>query len=416
MKREKQKIIIIVVVIGLLLLSLRIAYLKKVNDMHENMNMQTTETNHKSASHAGMNMKMAGEDNKSDPHAGMNMEDNSGENVIMIDPVRLQSIGITYEPVRRQNINKIIRTIGRIEPDERRVAHIHVKFEGWIDKLFVNYTGQKVAKGEALFTVYSPELFATQREYLLALDGHDILGNNKNIKAAEGSLDALKAAEQRLLLWDVSEIEIQRLKKTRKASKTISIYSPIDGTIINKKAYAGMKIEPGDELYTVANLATLWILGDIYEYELPYVQIGQIADITLNSASPASVSSLTAKLDFISPTVDPRSRTANVRFQVDNIKDELKPGMYVNLELKIPLGERLVVPKDAILLTGERAVIFINHGGGKIEWRNVKLGVRSGDLVEITEGINEGDQIITSANFLIDSESQLKAAMGGMQH
>ena len=363
-----------------------------------------------------MNMDMSNEESASDPHAGMNMNGSSDKNLIIIDPVRLQSIGITYEPARIKNIEKIIRTVGRIESDERLVAHIHVKFEGWIDKLLVNYTGEKVAKGEGLFTVYSPELFATQQEYLLALDGHDILGKNKNIKAAEGSLDALQAAKQRLLLWDVSEIEIQRLIKTRKASKTITIYSPIDGTVINKTAYAGMKIESGDELYTIASLSSLWIQGDIYEYELPYIKLGQIADITLDSTSTTSVPSLSAKLDFISPTVDPQTRTVKVRFQVDNKKDELKPGMYVNLELKIPLGERLVVPKDAILLTGERAVIFINHGGGKIEWRDVKLGVRSENLVEITEGIREGDQVITSANFLIDSESQLKAAMGGMQH
>ena len=416
MKLEKQKIIVIAVAIGLLLLSLRIGYLKKISDMHADMNMQVSESDHKSDPHAGMDMKMAGADKKSDPHAGMNMGASSSENLIIIDPVRLQSIGITYEPARKQKIDKIIRTVGRIEADERLVAHIHVKFEGWIDKLLVNYTGEKIAKGEGLFTVYSPELFATQQEYLLALEGNDLLRKNKNIRAAEGSLDALHAAKQRLLLWDVSEKEIQRLIKTRKASKTVTIYSPIDGTVINKTAYAGMKIEPGDELYTIANLTSLWILGDIYEYELSYIKVGQIADITLDSASSASVTSLTAKLDFISPTVDPQTRTVKARFQVENLKDELKPGMYVNLELKTPLGERLVVSKDAILLTGERAVIFINHGGGKIEWRDVKLGVRSGNLVEVTEGLHEGDEIITSANFLIDSESQLKAAMGGMQH
>lgn len=416
MKLEKQKIIIIAVLVGLLLLSLRIGYLKKISDMHANMNMQTSESDNKSDPHAGMNMDMSNEESASDPHAGMNMNGSSNKNLIMIDPVRLQSIGITYEPARIINIDKTIRTVGRIEPDERRVAHIHVKFEGWIDKLLVNYTGEKVAKGDGLFTVYSPELFATQQEYLLAMEGESILGSNKNRKAAEGAQDALQAAKQRLLLWDVSESEIQQLMKTRKASKTITIFSPIDGTVINKTAYAGMKIESGDELYTLASLSSLWIQGDIYEYELPYIKIGQTANISLDSTSSTSVPSLSAKLDFISPTVDPQTRTVKVRFQVDNVKDELRPGMYVNLELKIPLGKRLVVPKDAILLTGERAVIFINHGGGKIEWRDVKLGVRSGNLVEVTEGIREGDQIITSANFLIDSESQLKAAMGGMQH
>ncbi|HCR5178762.1 TPA: efflux RND transporter periplasmic adaptor subunit, partial [Legionella pneumophila] len=165
--------------------------------------------------------------------------------------------------------------------------------------------------------------------------------------------------------------------------------------------------------YTIADLSRLWVLGDIYEYELPYIRLGQTADLTLTYL-PNEL--FKAKLDFIYPTIDMKTRTAKVRFEVDNQKEQLKPGMYVNLELKVPLGERLVVPKNAVLLTGERAVVFIYHGNGKIEWRDVTLGVRAGDLLEIIKGVKEGDQIITSANFLIDSESQLKAAMGGMQH
>jgi Cu(I)/Ag(I) efflux system membrane fusion protein len=157
----------------------------------------------------------------------------------------------------------------------------------------------------------------------------------------------------------------------------------------------------------------LWILGDIYEYELPYIHEGQIADVTL-SYLPNKI--YKSKLNFIYPTVDTHTRTIKARFEVDNQAGQLKPGMYVNIALKIPLGKHLVVPKDTVLMTGERAVVFIYHGDGKIEWRNVKLGVRSGDVIEILEGVKEGDEIITSANFLIDSESQLKAAMGGMQH
>lgn len=416
MKLDKNKIIVLAVLAGFLLLSLRIVYLKNINDTHAGKDMKISEVNQKKDPHAGMNIDTSDEKTSADPHAGMDMSGLSDKNLIMIDPLRLQSIGITYEPARIQNIEKIIRTVGRIEADERLVSHIHVKFEGWIDKLLVNYTGEKVAKGDGLFTVYSPELYATQREYLLALEGHEILGKNKNRKAAEGARDALLSARQRLLLWDVSEKEIHRLIKHRNTSKTITIYSPINGTVIHKSAYAGMKVEPGNELYTIADLSSLWILGDVYEYELPYIRVGQVSKIALDSSPLASSSPLTAKLDFIYPTVDPQTRAVKVRFQVENKNEELKPGMYVNLELKVPLGKRLVVPKDAVLLTGERAVMFINHGGGKIEWRDVKLGVRSGNLVEVTEGIREGDQIITSANFLIDSESQLKAAMGGMQH
>ena len=363
--------------------------------------------------HAGMDMKNPISQDAKKNHADMNMEKSPSDNLIVIDPARLQSIGITYEPARSQMIEKTIRTVGRIEADERRIAHIHVKFDGWIDKLFVNFTGEKVKKNQGLFTVYSPELVATQQEYLLALDAEKILGKNPNSKAATGAEGALQAANQRLLLWGVSEKEIQRLVRTGKVAKTITIDSPIQGTVINKMAYAGMRIEPGHELYTIADLSRLWVMGDIYEYELPYIRLGQTSKVALSYLPNETFN---AKLAFIYPTVDQQTRTIKVRFEIDNQKDQLKPGMYADLELKIPLGKRLVVPRDAILLTGERAVVFIYHGEGKIEWRDVKLGMRSGNLVEIAQGVSEGDQIITSANFLIDSEGQLKAAMGGMQH
>lgn len=334
-------------------------------------------------------------------------------NMIMIDPVRLQSIGITAEPVKSQVIEKTIRTVGYVEADERLVAHIHVRFDGWIEQLFVNFTGEKVKKEQALFSVYSPDLISTQQEYLLALQAKKIMDKNKSTSIASGFEASFEAAKQRLLLWGISSHEIQQLAKTGKITNAITMYSPIDGTVIHKMALAGMKIKPEDELYTIADLTRLWVLADIYEYELPYIKLGQTADVTL-SYLPNQL--LNAKLDFIYPTVDKETRAAKVRFVVDNTTDQLKPGMYANVELKIPLGKRLVVSKNAVLITGERAVIFIYHGDGKIEWRDVTLGVHAGDLIEIVQGIKEGDNVITSANFLIDSESQLKSSMGGMQH
>ncbi|WP_106225066.1 efflux RND transporter periplasmic adaptor subunit [Legionella pneumophila] len=351
--------------------------------------------------------------NTSDAHDKMDMKQATQKNEIVIDPVRLQAIGITSEPVLRKKIEKTIRTVGRVEADERRVAHIHVRFDGWIEKLFINFTGEKVKAGQALFTVYSPDLVSTQQEYLLAFNAQKILSQNTTSSAAKGAKDAFQATQQRLLLWGISEKDIEQLKRTGKITRTMTIHSPIEGTVLKKMALIGMRIEPSDELYTIADLSRLWVLGDIYEYELPYIQLGQTADLTLTYL-PNEL--FKAKLDFIYPTIDMKTRTAKVRFEVDNQKEQLKPGMYVNLELKIPLGERLVVPKNAVLLTGERAVVFIYHGNGKIEWRDVTLGVRAGDLLEIIQGVKEGDKIITSANFLIDSESQLKAAMGGMQH
>lgn len=346
-------------------------------------------------------------------HSKMANDNSTSKNMIVIDPVRLQSIGITFETARSKMIEKTIRTVGHVEADERRIAHIHVRFDGWIDKLFVNFTGEKVKQGDALFSVYSPELVSTQQEYLLALHAQKILSKNATSTAASGAQGAFEAAYQRLLLWGISEKEIAQLRRTGKVTKTMTIYSPIQGTVINKTALAGMRIEPGNELYTIADLSRLWILGDIYEYELPYIELGQTADISL-TYMPNKL--FKGRLDFISPTVDIQTRTVKVRFDIDNQKGKLKPGMYVNLELKIPLGKGLVVSKNAVLLTGERAVVFIYHGDGKIEWRNVTLGARAGELIQVTQGIKEGEKIITSANFLIDSESQLKAAMGGMQH
>lgn len=348
-------------------------------------------------------------------HSKMNMQTDSTEmkNVIVIDPARLQSIGVTYEPARIQDIEKVIRTVGHVEADERKIAHIHVRFDGWIEKLAINFIGEKVKKGEALFTVYSPDLVSTEQEYLLALESKKILGIKAHEKAVSGASGAFDAAQQRLLLWGVSEQEIQRLTQTKKVLKIITINSPIAGTVINKAAFSGMRIEPNGELYTIADLSSLWILGDIYEYELPYIHVGQIADVTL-SYLPNEI--FKAKLDFIYPTVDSQTRTIKVRFQIDNKDEKFKPGMYANIELKIPLGKHLVVPKEAVLLTGERAVVFIYYGDGKIQWRNVTLGVRAGNVIEIKKGIYESEQVITSANFLIDSESQLKASMGGMQH
>lgn len=357
--------------------------------------------------HGEMNIKQPDTEHTKDH------DESTNKNITIIDPARLQSIGITYEPARSQLIEKTIRTVGRIEADERFISHIHVKFDGWIEKLFVNFIGEKVKKGQALFTVYSPELVATQQEYLLALHAKNILGKNSTSKALTGAQGALQAAHQRLSLWGVSSKEINRLISTGKVAKTITIDSPIEGTVLNKTAFAGMRIDPGQELYTIANLSKLWIIGDIYEYELPSVQVGQIANVSFNYL-PNYI--YKAKLDFIYPTIDMQTRTVKVRFEINNPKDQLKPGMFANLELRIVLGKRLVVPRDAVLLTGERAIIFIYHGNGKIEWRDVTLGTRAGNWVEVTKGIREGEDIITSANFLIDSESQLKAAMGGMQH
>ncbi|MBF6649773.1 efflux RND transporter periplasmic adaptor subunit [Methylobacter sp. BlB1] len=333
------------------------------------------------------------------------------ENSMVISLERLQSIGVKFEPAEQRLLERTIRTVGRVEVDERQLARVTVKLEGWIDRLYVNYTGEHVRKGQILFTLYSPELVATQEEYLIALRSSRTLGQSEFPEVAAGAKALLAASRRRLLLWDIHESHIHDLERTGEVLTTLPIHAPLSGTVITKTAVAGLQTKPGDELYTIANLSHIWIVGDIYEYELPLIETGQTANVSLSYAPDVS---LKARISFIYPTVDPQTRTAKVRFELDNPGERLKPGMYTNLELKIPLGVRLAVPKDAILESGERQIIFIHLGGGRLEWRNAKLGVRAGDWVEVLEGVQEGEHVVTSANFLIDSESQLKSAVGGM--
>lgn len=346
-------------------------------------------------------------------HAHSPQAENSTEfqNTLIISPKRLQSIGVTFEPAKRQAVDHVIRTVGRVEVDERLLSRVTIKLEGWVDKLFVNFTGEHVRQGQKLFTLYSPELLATQEEYLIALDSSRTLGKSEFPEVATGAQALLAASRRRLLLWDIEPHHIQDLERTGEVLITLPIHAPRNGTVINKTAVVGLHTKPGDELYTIADLSRIWIMGDIYEYEMPLVAIGQSATVTLSYVPDMK---LQARISFIHPTIDLQTRTVKVRFELDNPGEKLKPGMYANLELKIPLGVRLIVPKDAVLESGERQIIFIHLGGGRLEWRKVKIGQRSGDWLEVLEGVAEGEHVVTSANFLIDSESQLKAAIGGM--
>ncbi|TAN53701.1 MAG: efflux RND transporter periplasmic adaptor subunit [Methylococcaceae bacterium] len=330
---------------------------------------------------------------------------------MFIAPERLQAIGVKFEPVARRPLDHVIRTVGRVEVDERLLSRVTLKLEGWIDKLYVNYTGESVQRGQVLFTLYSPELVATAEEYLIALRSSQTLGHSDFPEVAAGARALLAASRRRLLLWDIEASHLRDLERTGQVQTTLPIHAPQSGTVINKMAVAGLQVKPGDELYTIADLSSIWIVGDIYEYELPLIAVGQSAGVSLSYA-PDEV--WQARIGFIYPTVDPQTRTGKVRFELTNPGEKLKPGMYANLTLRVPLGERLAVPKDAVLESGERRIVFIHHGGGRLEWRNARIGQRSGDWVEVLEGLQEGEHVVTAANFLIDSESQLKSAVGGM--
>ncbi len=328
-----------------------------------------------------------------------------------VAPERLQSIGVRYERATRRSLDREIRTVGRVATDERRLARVNVKIEGWIDQLYVNTTGQAVTRGQPLFTLYSPELLATQEEYLLALRSVRTLGDSQFPEVAAGAKSLLEAARRRLELWDIADSDVRALEQSGKVLRTLPIHAPLSGTVIEKMAVAGMKVMPGEDLYVIADLRRVWVLADVYEYELPYIQVGQAARIT-SSYDPSAL--LGGRLTFIYPTIDLETRTATARFELDNPGGKLKPGMFVDVALAVPLGEGLIVPKDAVLESGERQIIFVRRGGGKLAWRQVKLGARAGGWVEIVEGVTEGEEVVTSANFLIDSESQVKGAMAGM--
>ncbi|MEW6245093.1 MAG: efflux RND transporter periplasmic adaptor subunit [Nitrospirota bacterium] len=348
------------------------------------------------------------------PHAGAPAAPSTPvaeRNTVTIAPERLQTIGVRFQEAARRPLEKAIRTVGRVEIDERRLARVNIKFDGWIEDLRVSAVGDHVKKGEILFTIYSPDLVATQEEYLLALQSYRELGGSEFPEVARGAKELLEATKRRFQLWDITEDHIRDLERTGRVLRTLPIHSPITGTVIRMQARAGTYVTPGTELYFIADLSQIWIMADIYEYELPSIRIGQGAMVTL-SYDPQT--KLHGHVGFIYPTLDPKTRTARVRFEVDNPGERLKPDMYANVELKIPLGTRLAIPRDAVLESGERQIIFIHHGGGKLEWRTVKLGERAGDWVEVVQGLKEGDHVVTSANFLIDSESQLKAAVGGM--
>lgn len=333
---------------------------------------------------------------------------------VTIAPERLQMIGVKYEQVARRPLEKRIRTVGRVAVDERRMAKVTIKFHGWIEKLLVSAVGDHVKKGDVLFTIYSPDLVATQEEYLLALESRRQLGESEFPEVSRGSKDLLDSTRHRFHLWDISDEHIRDLERTGEVLRTLPMHSPITGTVIKKEVLQGTHVEPGEELYTIADLSHLWVLADIYEYELAFVRKGQKATVTL-SYEPGTV--LNGIVSFIYPTLDPKTRTAKVRVELDNPEDKLKPDMYANVELQVNLGSKLAVPQEAVIESGQKQVVFLHHGGGRLEPRLIQTGAKTGEWYEVLEGLKEGDHVVTSANFLIDSESRLKAvveSMGGM--
>lgn len=330
---------------------------------------------------------------------------------VNVSPEKQQLVGIRTAIAETRPLVKKIRTVGIVTYDETKVAQVFSKVDGWVEKLFVNYTGKLVEKGQPLFTYYSPELVSTQEEYLLALRARETLGSSSLKEISMGSVSLLEAARRRLALWDISEEQIDELQKNGQPKRTLTIFSPISGFVIKKDAFQGMKVMPDKELYTITDLSTVWVNADIYEYELVNVRLGQTATIAL-SYFPGQTFS--GKVTWVSPVLDDKTRTTKVRLEFPNRDFKLKPEMYANVEIEVDGGKKLAIPDEAVLDSGIRKIVFVDKGEGRYAPVEVKLGGKFDNYYEILSGLSPGERIIASASFLLDSESRLKEAMGAM--
>jgi multidrug efflux pump subunit AcrA (membrane-fusion protein) len=332
---------------------------------------------------------------------------------VTISPDKQVLAGVRTAIVERKSLVRDIRTTAQIVADESRIAHVHVKVAGYIDKVYVDFIGQLIKKGQPLFTLYSPDLVSTQEEYLIAKRGNIALGNAPFHEIAEGSQSLLQSARERLKLWDISDEQIKELDVNGKVTKNLTFYSPITGFVTDRKAFPQTSVTPDTELYTVSDLSTVWADADIYEYEVPFVHLGQRVSLAL-SYYPGKT--YTGTISYIYPTVDAQTRTVKARIQIPNPGFQLKPQMFADATLHVDYGIKIIVPQGAVLNSGIEQHVFIVHAGGVFEPRKVTIGpVVDGNAV-ILSGLEAGEQIVVGGNFLIDSESGLKSAMNGMAH
>jgi len=333
---------------------------------------------------------------------------------ITIDPVTIQNMGIRTATVQRGPLARTIRTVGRVDYDEQTLYFINTKFEGWIEKLHVDQTGVQVEKGDPLFEVYSPALYSAQEEFLAALRGVERLSESTIPEALEQSRRLVDAARIRLRYYDVSDDQVEQLARTREIQKTLTIHSPARGIVTEKMALEGMYLMPGMRLYAIADLAKVWVYVDIYEYQLPWVRIGQEARMSLPYVPNRE---FVGHVAYIYPYLDKQTRVIKVRLEFQNPALELKPAMYANVTLRADLDRNaLLIPREAFIDSGTRKVAFADLGNGKFQPRDIQTGVEAEDgMVEVQYGLDEGERIVTSGQFLLDAESKLKEAIAKMR-
>ena len=330
---------------------------------------------------------------------------------VEISAQKQQLIGVTYGTVSYEAIAHTIKAVGKVSFDETKIYRIHPRFEGWIEKVFADFTGKEVKKGDPLLTIYSPELLASQQELLIAAKGKEYLGTSTLTDVSQNATSLYNAARERLRLFEISDQQIAEVERTKKPIRALTVYVPASGFVLARNAYERQKVGPETELYQIADLSTVWAVIDVYEYEAPMMRVGMPVDMRL-SYMPDSL--LRGKINYIYPQVDPATRTLKVRVEVPNPRFTLKPEMFVEAELKMDHGRQLMVPATAVLDSGNEQTVFVAHDDGYFEPRKVRLGSKFGDRFEVLAGLKNGERIVTSGNFLIDSESKLKSGTEGM--
>jgi RND family efflux transporter MFP subunit len=328
---------------------------------------------------------------------------------VQLTSEQMQSIGVKIGTIEYKQLSDDIRATGTVDIDERLVFYVQVRFPGYIRKVFANASYQYVRKGDPLFTIYSPDLVATQQEYLLARQNQQAMSASTVDGVATGAASLSSAAEQRLQQWDIPESEIAKLKETGKAIPDLTINSPVSGYITERNAFPNMYADPATRLYTVADLSRVWVNAQVFQNDVGRLKPGDSASITVDAYPNWTFS---GRIEDILPQVDMTTRTVRVRLTVSNPGVKLKPGMFVNVNLKSALGRQLVIPASAVFQTGTRQLVFVDHGNGSLEPKDVVLGPRIRDDIIVLKGLEAHQQIVTSANFLLDSESQLQAAAG----
>ena len=329
-----------------------------------------------------------------------------GRVAVKVSTHKRQLIGVRTAPVAKGPFTRTIRAVGRVTVDETRLRNVFTKISGWVEQLYANTTGQLVTEGEPLLSIYSPELVSSAQEYLLARRGRDQLAASE--LAGDSGERLVASARRRLLLFDLTPQQIATLEQTGEAPKTMTLHAPISGHIITRSVTQGDRIEPGTKLLEIAELSRVWVLADIYEYELPFIHVGQVATMTL---SYLPTRTFEGHITLIYPVLSETTRTVKVRLEFPNPDFTLKPEMYAQVEIHSDLGERLTVPASAVITTGRRDIAFVDRGEGYFEPRELTLGIRLPDRFEVIDGLAAGEPVLISGNFLVDSESKLKAAL-----